>query len=110
MMINYQVVALFICCISEDLITYYNPFQFLKKEFPDVKDHYIAALLESFRKDQVGYIVQYKKLLESEPNDSIYKMLNILEPVVQSYAYQMDHPGFTRGILFKFDKYFGEYK
>lgn len=110
MMINYQIVALFICCMSQDIIEYYNPMGFLRKTFPELKDHYIRALLESFRKDQMEYIVQYKKLLESEPNESIYKMLNLLEPVVQSYAYQMDHPGFTRGILFKFDKYFVEYK
>lgn len=110
MLINYQIVALFLCCMSQDLMEYYNPMSYLRKTFPDVKEHYIRGLIKMFIEDQSGYVIRYKELLETETNDNIYKMLDMLEPVVQSYAYQMEHPGFTRGILFRFDKYFGSYK
>jgi len=110
MLINYQIVALFLCCMSQDLMEYYNPMSYLRKTFPDVKEYYIRALMKMFIDDEAGYVKKYKELLETESNENIYKMLDMLEPVVSSYAYQMEHPGFTRGIMFRFDKYFGTYK
>jgi hypothetical protein len=109
-MLNYKIVALFICCMSNDLIEYYNPLSYLRKIFPDVKERYIISLIKIFNEDQVGYIKKYMELLETETNDEIYKMLDLLEPIIKSYAYQMDHPGLTNGIVFRFDKYFGSYK
>lgn len=109
MMINYQVVALFICCLSEDLIKYYNPTHFLRTTFPDVKEHYIKAQIGNFMQNQEDYIIKYKKLLETESNESIYKILDALESLLITYANQMEHPGFKSSIIFRFQKNFGQY-
>lgn len=110
MMLNYKIVALFICCMTNDLIEYYNPLRYLEKTFPDVKEKYVLSLLKLFNEDQAGYVKKYKELLETEANEEINKMMDLLEINVKSYAYQLDHPGLRNSMIFRFEKYFGEYK
>jgi hypothetical protein len=93
-----------------DLIDFCNHLSYLRKTFSDVKERFIIRLIQMFNEDQAGYKKKYKELLETETNDEIYKMLDLLESVIKSYAYQMQHQALTSRIMFTFDKYFGAYK
>lgn len=102
--------ALFICCLSEDLIQYYNPLNFLLANFPKAKSEFIMSQMHSYIQNKESYIQHWKQKLNAEEKETVVLLLAELEPMVKSYASQMEFPGFVRDILFKFEQHFGALK
>ena len=46
------ITSLFICCLSEDLIQYYNPLRFLADNYPKAKPEFLISQMQSFRDKQ----------------------------------------------------------
>jgi hypothetical protein len=104
------ITSLFICCLSDDLIQYYNPLRFLADNYPKAKPAFLTSQLQSFTKNNEAYINYWNQKLKAEPLESAMAILTELEPLVNSYAAQMELPGFVRSILYKYEQNFGAFK
>jgi len=104
------ITSLFICCLSDDLIQYYNPLRFLADYYPKAKPEFLLSQLQSFTKNNEAYISYWNQKLKAEPLENAMAIVTELEPLVKSYAAQMELPGFVRSILYKYEQNFGAFK
>jgi hypothetical protein len=104
------ITSLFICCLSEDLIQYYNPLRFLADNYPKAKPEFLISQMQSFIQNNEAYIIYWNQKLKAEPLENAMAIVAELEPLVKSYAAQMELPGFVRSILYKYEQNFGDFK
>lgn len=98
------IVSLFVCCLSEDLITYYDPTSFLRAELTKVKEPYIRERMSTFLNDRDAYTENQRVLLSKMDPVVATKFIQRAGLLATSYASHTDHPGFSRGILHRFEQ------
>ncbi len=99
-----RVVTLFICCLTEDLIDYYNPTLFLRSKLSKIKEPFIRERLATFLIDQQEYTSNQKSLLRSLDPSEADELFRTVGDLITSYASQTDHPGFYRALVHRYEQ------